>query len=39
LLYLKPPGLLAFLLRDGFVNINRHMKSTFLNVKVPFFLI
>ncbi len=39
LLYLKPPGLLAFLLRDGFVNINRHMKSTSLNVKVPFFLI
>lgn len=39
LLYLKPPGLLAFLLRDGFVNINRHMKSTFLNVKLPFFLI
>ena len=39
LLHLKPPGLLAFLLRDGFVNINRHMKSTFLNVKLPFFLI
>ena len=39
LLYLKPPCLLAFLLRDGFVNINRHMKSNSLNVKAPFFLI
>lgn len=25
LLYFKPPGLLPFLLRNGFVNISRHM--------------
>ncbi len=25
LFYFKPPGLLPFLLRNGFVNINRHM--------------
>lgn len=32
LFYFKPPWLLPFLLRNGFVNINRHMSINRLNV-------